>query len=173
MKKFPFLWPIKALRYVLGIIVTTLFLPLIELFFMMISCAPNADGVMTNTVAPSIVCWQGIRALFYAVSAVFIIVVFVGVSVIVVITYYDVSADDKGIEAKATSSVDVYRVCKEVLSQSFIFSSKRNSKYYWFLLRFLLVWSSSWILPSCNKATLHEPHYFNALDCYCRNIFLD
>jgi hypothetical protein len=98
-KKFSYLWPIKALRSVCGLFVTALFLPLLELFFSMMACERNDNEELVNTTAPDIVCWKGLHIL-YSVSAILVSSVFIVISVIVAMTYFDASWDDENPEAK-------------------------------------------------------------------------
>ncbi len=103
-KKFSFLWPIKALRGILGLFVTGMFLPLLELFFLILTCEQDDNGNSINTTAPEIVCWQGLHIL-YAVSAIIVSSVFIVIAWVIAMTYYEVSSDSENPEAKYVSRV--------------------------------------------------------------------
>ena len=47
-KKFAFVWPLKVLRSVCGLIVTTLFLPLLESFISIIHCSQHHDTTSSH-----------------------------------------------------------------------------------------------------------------------------
>ncbi|MDR3548610.1 MAG: hypothetical protein P4M11_10175 [Candidatus Pacebacteria bacterium] len=98
-KKFSYLWPIRALRSVCGLFVTALFLPLTELFFSMMACQSDDAGVMVNTTASDIVCWQGMHIL-YSASAIVVSSVFLVIAIIVAMTYFDISWDDENPSSK-------------------------------------------------------------------------
>jgi len=98
-KKFSYLWPIRVLRSVCGLFITALFLPLTELFFSMMACESDESGVMVNTTAPAIVCWEGLHIL-YSASAIIVSSVFLVIAIIVAMTYFDVSWDDSNPESK-------------------------------------------------------------------------
>jgi hypothetical protein len=99
MKKFSFLWPIKVLRQVCGMFVTGLFLPLLELFFMIPACETTDEGTSVNTTANDIVCWEGMHIL-YTVSAILVSSVFIVIAVVIAMTYYDISTDYDNPSAK-------------------------------------------------------------------------
>ena len=98
-KKFSYLWPIEALRNTCGLFVTALFLPLTELFFSMMACEADDNGVMSNTTSIDIKCWEGMHIL-YSACAIIVSSVFLVISIIVAMTYFDISWDDSNPTSK-------------------------------------------------------------------------
>jgi len=138
-KKFSYLWPIRALRSVCSLFVTALFLPLTELFFSMMACEMDDNGVMVNTTATDIVCWQGLHIL-YSASAIIVSSVFLVISIIVAMTYFDIGWDDDNPTSKISSDVDVFQIYSKIICM-FVFTFFADESYQWMLMVVLLITS--------------------------------
>ena len=97
-KKFAVIWPLKALTSFCSIFVTVMFLPLLKLFVSMISCHKNDDGVFVHNYYVEERCWEGLHIL-HAIMAVVVSIVFIMISLIVTLTFYDI----KTLSANAAS----------------------------------------------------------------------
>lgn len=87
-KKFSFVWPLQALRSVCGLFVTVLFLPFIEAFTSMIDCHADEEGALVNIYFESFPCWTG-QHIIHATFAIVVSIIFILVSMIVGLTYFD------------------------------------------------------------------------------------
>lgn len=95
-RKFSVVWPLKALSTFCSLFVTVLFLPLLsnvsshllELFVSLITCKKTEDGAYVHVSYTEIVCWQGSH-IFHGVMASLISVVFIGISLVVTLTFYE------------------------------------------------------------------------------------
>lgn len=98
-KNFAVVWPLKALTSFCSIFVTVLFLPLlsiftdfytkIELFVSMLTCVKSQNGkYFVHSFYSETICWQGAH-IAHAVMAVVISIVFILISLIVTLTFYE------------------------------------------------------------------------------------
>ena len=87
-KKFAFVWPLHALRSICGLFVTILFLPLLDYFVSVLGCINNGEGVLVHSFFTEIRCWTGIHIL-HAVLSIIVSTIFVLVSLVVSITYFE------------------------------------------------------------------------------------
>jgi len=87
-KKFACIWPLKALTSFCSLFVTIMFLPLLKLFVSMISCHKNGQGVSVHNSYHEINCWEGYHIL-HAALAIFVSIIFILISLIVTLTFYD------------------------------------------------------------------------------------
>lgn len=102
-KRFAYVWPLKALAGFCSIFVTVLFMPLLstpaqplELFVSMVTCVASPQGNRVHSFYDDVRCWQGAH-IFHAVMAIVMSVLFVGIALVVTLTFYEA----KGFSANA------------------------------------------------------------------------
>ena len=87
-KKFAFVWPLNALRFLFSLFISILFLPFTYYFVSILNCVTDDNGNYVQTYFPNIVCWSGIYIL-HGVCSIFVIIVFVVICLAVSITYFE------------------------------------------------------------------------------------
>lgn len=74
-KKFTFTWPIHALRIILQLFNTVLFIPLFAYFASVLSCVRNGEDKLVHYIFSEVECWNGIYFL-HAIIAIISIITF-------------------------------------------------------------------------------------------------
>lgn len=139
-KKFSYLWPIRALRSVCGLFVTALFQPLTELFFSIMDCDTNDEGVQVNNVVEDIVCWEGLH-IFYSASAIIVTSMFLSIALTIANIYFDISWNDDNPTDKISSDADVMQIYRKIVCL-FAFTFFGGDEYKWMLI-FMLLFTSA------------------------------
>jgi len=139
-KKFKFLWPLQALRYICGLFVTVLFLPLLETFTSILSCDMQPDGTYTHSMFPEFQCWRGPHIL-HATFALLVSSIFIIISTVVAFTYYDSSSLSNDPSARVNSRADVFILITKIIL-NYIFTFFGKPQYHWFCIISLLLLSS-------------------------------
>ena len=82
-RKFPFTWPIPLLIYSCNLLVSFLFIPILELFLKFSACKTRAsDGLLYHQVFTELQCFTGIHILHVALSYV-MIAIFLGMCYVI------------------------------------------------------------------------------------------
>jgi len=137
-KKFSFVWPLQALRSVCGLFVTVLFLPFLETFTSMIECK-NKNGQLVSMIFDEFHCWTG-QHIIHASFALVVSLIFIFISVVVALTFFDNQSTSNDISAKVNSRADVFFISmKIILIYTYAFFS--NEDYQWVIIILLLILS--------------------------------
>ncbi len=86
--KFTFSWPLYALRTLILLFTTVLFLPILNYFFSVLSCITNNQNKIAHIYFNEIVCWENIHIL-HSIFAILIAIIFISIAIIVGLTYFD------------------------------------------------------------------------------------
>ena len=87
-KKYAFVWPLNALRFLLSLFISILFLPFFNYFASILNCVYDDDGDYVQIYFPNTLCWSGIYIL-HAVCSIFLIIIFAFICFSVSITYFE------------------------------------------------------------------------------------
>lgn len=88
-KRFDLIWPLQVLRSVVGLSVTVFFLPITEFLVNIVQCETNPDdGLSYLSSYPTVQCWAGMH-IVHAVVGILNMVVFVSISLVVALNYYE------------------------------------------------------------------------------------
>ena len=92
-KNQAFSWPIYSLRTLLSLMTTILFMPFFDYFMSVLQCETRySDTTKTNVsvhkLFPTVVCWSDVHIL-HAAMAIIISIVFVILSFLVVLIYFE------------------------------------------------------------------------------------
>ena len=128
-QKFAVLWPLQALRQVVGLFVTILFLPFIETFTSVISCLESEDGRQVHGFFPELECWTGAHIL-HASFAVAVSSTFIVISTVVAYTYYDCSNLSNDPTARINARADTtVLISKIILNYLFNFFATPDDQW--------------------------------------------
>jgi hypothetical protein len=100
------MWPLQVLRNVCGLFVTVLFLPFLETFTSMIDCH-SENGHSSNLLFPTFMCWTG-QHIIHATFALVVSFIFIIISLVVALTYFDSQSTSHDISARVNSRSDVF-----------------------------------------------------------------
>jgi hypothetical protein len=117
-KRFSVMWPLIVLRNVVTLSVTVLFLPITEFLIQMVQCEYDAEkGYSVHSMFSEIQCWNGMHIL-HSVVALINIIVFVSISMVVALNYFEsrISSDDP--TARSNSRADVVFIVNKILLQT-------------------------------------------------------
>ena len=122
-KKFKYVWPLKLLRSVCGLMVTVFFLNFLELFCNFLKCLPDEEDpskLMMN-LYPEVECYSGLFTL-HSSFAVAVSFVFVIICLIAALALFETKESPNDVCAKVTSRPDfAVLVVKLVLLYQFSF----------------------------------------------------
>ena len=115
-KKFSFVWPMQILRIACLLLTTILFIPLLELFFSILSCksgGPDSKYNLVHQVFPARACFTGIHILHLCFAVIMIILLITLTSLVVLLFYESRPTNDP--TSKITSRVDFFQVITKTL----------------------------------------------------------
>ena len=115
-KKFTAIWPLVILRNFVNIAVTVLFLFITEVLISMIACTASNDGLYRHLMFEDVVCFQGWHIFHTAVSVLFNII-FMTISLIVVLNYFESRISSKSRLARANSKAEFWFVINKITLQ--------------------------------------------------------
>ena len=108
-KKFPYVWPLQALRSSVGLCVTVLFLPflgklichllILESFTTILTCVQGPDGVYYHGLFPTLICYQGAH-IIHVIFCLIVSVIFIVICITVSLTFYDNTITSNAADAK-------------------------------------------------------------------------
>ncbi|EAS07526.3 PAS domain S-box protein (macronuclear) [Tetrahymena thermophila SB210] len=136
-KNQAFSWPIYSLRTLLSLIVTVLFMPLLDFFLSIISCQSTTlsqgsgitSSVYVHEFFSSVVCWQDVHIL-HAVVSIFISIAFIIVTFLVVLIYFECLHNSNDPTARVTSRPNfVFLLYQVVLIIAFTFMNNQQNDY--------------------------------------------
>ena len=115
---FTVMWPLVVLRNVVTLSVTIFFLPVTEFLIGMVECNNDPEtGKSVHNLFPDVVCWQGTHIL-HGVIALIIIVVFVSISLIVALNYFESRISSSDPTARSNSRADVVFIINKIMLQT-------------------------------------------------------
>ncbi len=148
-KKFTFVWPLQALRSICPLFVTVLFLPLLgihfplnsnlETFTSILACKKKGN-MSVHTLFPEFQCWTGLHIL-HSSFALLVSSLFMMVSIVVALTYYDSQSTSNDPSARVNSRSDVFELILKIIL-NYLFTFFGFEQYHWFLIAVLLVLSA-------------------------------
>ena len=139
-KKFAFVWPLKLLRALVGMFVTALFLPFIECFTLMLECSPEEGETWLGLFPFELVCWKG-EHIIHAAFSIVISLIFIGISLIVSLTFYESNGYIGDISAKVNARADFYLIIMQIIL-SYLYAFFHEPRFHWFIMATLLITSS-------------------------------
>ena len=114
-KNLTLLWPVKLLRNVVSLFVTVLFLPLLQLFVSMLACAENeTETGYVHSNYRDVECWTGTH-IIHAVAAILVSILFIIISIIVCLTYYESRTTTNDPSARTNSRTDTFHMIDKIL----------------------------------------------------------
>ena len=112
-KKFRFLWPIKFLRNFVGLCVTVLFMPMMELFFLMFSCEFK-EGRYQLVLFREVTCWDGAHTIHATLGIIFSFF-FVCICLVFTSTVFEVKSKNDHPDSKITNRVEFFQVINKLI----------------------------------------------------------
>ena len=82
------IWPLHVLRSVCGLVVTVLFLPVLDIFTYMISCVRDSEGVLRHQEFTEIECFTG-NHILNAILSITLAIVYISIAMIVGINFFE------------------------------------------------------------------------------------
>ena len=92
IENFYVIWPLHVLRSICTLVVTVLFLPVLDIFTFMISCQRDGNGVLRHQQYNEIECFKG-NHILNAIFSVILSITFIVISMIVGITFFECKTD--------------------------------------------------------------------------------
>jgi hypothetical protein len=106
--------------------VTVLFLAITDVLITVIQCYYDENGDLVNFYFSEVICWKGYH-LIHGINSVFILTVFVIISSVVALTYYEIRMTTENKLARINSRGDViYILNKVILLFSFAFLHRND-----------------------------------------------
>ena len=121
-QKFTMIWPLSILRNVVTLSVTLFYLLITQFMTNIIQCQPDSTGTIQVLVSyPTVQCWAGMHIL-HAVIGIISIIVFVAISIIVALNYFESRTNSTDPSARSNSRADVaFALNKIILQATFSF----------------------------------------------------
>ena len=92
IENFYVIWPLHVLRSVCSLVITILFLPVLDIFTYMLSCVRDSNGVLRHQEFTEIECFKG-NHILNAIFSVILTITFISICMIVGITFFECKTD--------------------------------------------------------------------------------
>ncbi|KAL4452981.1 hypothetical protein ABPG73_000907 [Tetrahymena malaccensis] len=150
-KKFSITWPLKVLNQVTSYLVTVFFLPITETLISLLECEEE-DGHLVLANFNDQVCWQG-WVLFHQIISSLFNLIFVIISSIVALTFFEPRMTSKNRTARQDSIGEVVFIITKVFCQVLFNFIPEGSDWFLALLTFVLSSALYWAY------NFEEPYY--------------
>lgn len=127
------------------------------------------DGHDVLSIFPDYVCWHGMH-IIHATFSIVVSFIFIIISMIVALTYFESKSSSHDISARVNSRSDVFIILMKI-SLIYIFAFLLDKSYQWLIIVVLMILSSTAFLNFRN----HWPYYsdkMNKFFCIITGIFL-
>ncbi|EGR29894.1 PAS domain S-box family protein [Ichthyophthirius multifiliis] len=151
-KKFSTTWPLSILRSVASLLVTVFFLPITETLVSVIQCSVNENGILTLDSFPEIECWVGWHLFHALISSIFNLL-FMLLSTIVALTYFQPKQTSEDRTARQDSKGEVAFILNKVLCQILFSFIPQGNDWFLVLLVFSLSLALHWVY------NMEDPYY--------------
>jgi len=115
--KFAWIWPLHVLREVVPLSITVFFLPITEFLISMVECQTDDNGILVHSSYDNIQCWRGMHLLHGTVALVNIFI-FVVISLIVALNYFESRITSNNPTARSNSRADVVFIINKIMLQT-------------------------------------------------------
>ncbi|EAR82220.2 PAS domain S-box protein (macronuclear) [Tetrahymena thermophila SB210] len=150
-KKFSITWPLKVLNQVTSYLVTVFFLPITETLISLLECEEE-NGHLVLASFNDQVCWQG-WVLFHQIISSLFNLIFVIISSIVALTFFEPRMTSKNRTARQDSIGEVVFIITKVACQVLFNFIPEGNDWFLALLTFVLSCALFWAY------NFEEPYY--------------
>ncbi len=104
----------------------------------MIDCHMH-DGHYANLLFPDFLCWTG-QHIIHAAFALVVSVIFIIISIVVALTYFDSQSTSHDISARVNSRADVFFIGMKIIL-IYVYAFLGKEQYQWLIIALLLILS--------------------------------
>ncbi len=123
----------------------------------MVSCKMSSDGRYVHMYYDEITCWQGFHIL-HAICAIVVSVIFVLISLIVTLTFYETKTLTANAGSRVSSRTDFFLILYKIVC-IIMFAFFYEREYNW-VLTFILIFGSTFNYFQCKK---ERPYYHEGI----------
>ena len=135
IENFYVIWPLHVLRSVCSLVITILFLPVLDIFTYMLSCVRDSNGVLRHQEFTEIECFKG-NHILNAIFSVILTITFISICMIVGITFFECKTDSSDPSTRWVICLIFVKCIGKMLVLTSCISGMRWG-VSWFLLSFL------------------------------------
>ncbi|EGR30840.1 PAS domain S-box family protein [Ichthyophthirius multifiliis] len=151
-KKFSTTWPLTILRSVASLLVTVFFLPITETLVSVVQCSTNEQGQLGLDSFPEVICWEGWH-LFHALISSLFNLIFMFLSTIVALTYFQPKQTSEDRTARQDSKGEVAFILNKVVCQCLFSFIPEGNDWFLVILVFVLSLGLHWVY------NMEDPYY--------------